>query len=231
MALSFASLTSCEKVFGIKPSKEVTTEVRAVSGFNSIDIDGALDVEITYAPGTESCSVKANSNLQEYILTEVNSGTLKIKRKENVRILPGETIYIYVTASQLNHLDLSGASSAKFSNQLTENTVKLVLSGASELEGTLGVNTLEIDASGASELNLAGTIGGGTVKLSGASELEDYDCAFQNLNIDLSGASAAQLTVNGTLNVKASGASALKYKGNALIGDMDVSGGSEVNKQ
>lgn len=230
VGLSIA-LTACEKVFGVKPSKSVTTETRSVSGFNSIDVSGALDVELTWSPGTEACSVKANSNLHQYIITEVNSGTLYIRRKEKVKILPGENVHIYVTVSDLNNVRLSGASTASLVNSLGSSTVSFLLSGASKLSGPLQVQNLLLSASGASDFDLTGKAGYASMGLSGASEFSGFGFACDTLDAILSGASEAKITVYNLLNVEASGASSLKYTGNAVIGDLKLSGSSEVTKQ
>ena len=53
----------------------------------------------------------------------------------------------------------------------------------------------------------------------------------KELFIDLSGASDAYLTVTELIDIKASGASSLKYKGDALIDHKDLSGASEIIKK
>ena len=65
----------------------------------------------------------------------------------------------------------------------------------------------------------------------GASTLSDFDMVVQDkANIRLSGASNANLTINGTIDISASGASNLRYKGTGSITDIDLSGASQVIK-
>jgi hypothetical protein len=51
-----------------------------------------------------------------------------------------------------------------------------------------------------------------------------------NANLQLSGASNASLTVNGTINLSASGASIFTYKGTAVVNQLDLSGASQIVK-
>ena len=223
------ALGSCKK--SVKPSNDITTEIRPVSGFTAIDVSEAMDVEIMHIPGTEQVVVEANSNLHKYIITEVVSGTLFIHREDNVNFKPGAKIKVYVTASTVNDLEISGASNVQLTNQLTMNGLGLDISGASHLSGGIDVGTVSMEISGASTVDLFGVATNVTADVSGASLLKDYNLVIENLTIDLSGASTASLTVNGLMNITASGASTLNYKGDGLIGDLNLSGASSVNKQ
>jgi hypothetical protein len=223
------TLGSCHKET-VKPSSQVTTEVRNLTGFSRIDVEDALNVEIIHIPGSEQVVVETNANLHPYIITDVVSGTLFIHRKENVNIKPGATIAIYVTASELSGLEISGASIVQLMNQLTTSNLGLNISGASVMKGNINAATAQLDLSGASSVNLSGVAYSVDAELSGASTLNDFDFSIENLDINLSGASNASLTINGLINVTASGASSLNYKGDGLIEDLNLSGGSSVNK-
>mgnify|MGYP001070942839 CR=1 FL=1 len=69
------ALSSCRKET-VKPSTQITTEVRNLTGFSRIDVEDALMVEIIHIPGSEQVVVETNANLHPYIITEVVSGTL-----------------------------------------------------------------------------------------------------------------------------------------------------------
>ncbi len=225
LSLTFGS---CEK--SVKPSDDVTTETRELSGFTSIDVSEAMEVDILFVPGTEQVVVEANSNLHQYVVTEVVGNKLSIHRKGNVKIKPGATIRVYVTASVLNELEVSGASNVEFVNQVQSNSLNLEISDASQFGGSCSSNQVSLKIDGASNVHMSGATQTLTADVSGASSLFDYDFISENLNIDLSGASSASLTVNGVLNVDASGASVLNYKGSGLIQDLKLSGSSTVNK-
>ena len=60
--------------------------------------------------------------------------------------------------------------------------------------------------------------------------IKDYGLETDHLNAELSGASNVSLTINEEIDIEASGASILKYKGNAVITNQDLSGASSVKK-
>jgi hypothetical protein len=58
----------------------------------------------------------------------------------------------------------------------------------------------------------------------------NYDFNTDYLNINLTGASHASLTVTKKLDVSASGASVLRYKGPGIVNSQNLSGGSQLMK-
>lgn len=228
IALAFV-VTSCKK--GIKPNDDITIETRQLSGFTKLDVSDALDIEVSFT-NQEEVVVEANSNLHEYILTDVVNGTLKIRLKNNVRIKSGSEIKIYVSALALESLLIEDASRVEFTNDATATDFDLDLSGASTFQGGLTADNLNLKASGASRIELWGSAVSAEIEASGASNIGDFAFLISNyLEIDLSGASKAEFTVDGTMDIKVSGASRFNYKGNGVIDDLETSGSSSVNKQ
>lgn len=220
---------SCKKE-NVKPSSTITTETRSITGFDALDVSDAIDVEVTFDPNVESVVVEANSNLHQYILTDVVSGRLKIRIKNNVRFKSGAKIKVFVSTELLDEVGISGASRVEFTNELVTSFLDLDISGASTFQGGMTVTDFEAEASGASNIEIWGSSNASKMDLSGASKITDEDFAMNDLDIDLSGASRATLTVNGVMNISASGASSLDYYGTGLINNLESSGASSINK-
>jgi len=106
-------------------------------------------------------------------------------------------------------------------------------SGASRIDSDceLLLNQGSFEASGASHLNFFGSVINCNVKLSGASRFEGFDFTAITLDCELSGASRMEITCEGAMKVKASGASKVLYKGNCVITSIETSGASEVIKK
>lgn len=79
-------------------------------------------------------------------------------------------------------------------------------------------------------MNFFGSVINCNVKLSGASRFEGFDFTAITLDCELSGASRMEITCEGAMKVKASGASKVLYKGNCVITSIETSGASEVIK-
>jgi len=108
--------------------------------------------------------------------------------------------------------------------------VNISLSGASFLTGEIKANSITAYLDGASNASLNGIINNINVNASGASLLSTFTMITQDARLQLSGASQTSLTVNGNIDLVASGASVLTYKGTASISHLDLSGASQIVK-
>lgn len=227
LAVLAVASTSCKK---IKGSNTITTEVRAVSNFTQVEVEDAFEVYVTYSPTQELVEVEAPDNLHEFIEANVVAGKLKLHFKHNKRISTKTPVKVHITTTQLDHFDLSGASSVVLNNQLVASNFELDMSGASNFEGEVNVTHGDIELSGASTAKVNGTAMNAFVDLSGASTLRKYEFEIETLDVKLSGASTAFLTILNSMSVELSGASTLNYKGDPVITQINTSGASNINK-
>ena len=221
--------TACRFLGGERISGDghVVSQQRNTTGFNSIDISGAMKVHIKQ-DATASVRVETDQNLMEYIEIFNDDNTLVIKQKNGVNLDPSKDIVIYVTAPLFKDIDVSGASHIIGDGPITANDeLGINVSGASDVNLEVNVPKLRSELSGSSHLNLKGKTALFSVKASGASGIKGYDLVTDNAELDLSGASDAEVNATEKLNVEASGASRVLYKGKPSI-SQNSSGASEV---
>jgi hypothetical protein len=96
--------------------------------------------------------------------------------------------------------------------------------------GNLQAVNVVADLSGASVMNISGSADIFEIEASGASVCKDYGFEVKKLEAQISGASNMSITVEDEINIEASGASSLKYKGNATIKSQNLSGASSIRK-
>lgn len=218
--------SSCRKK-NLKASPTITTETRQVGTYDGVDVSNAIKVE--YTTGINNgVEVEANENLHSVIITEVKSGRLVVKLKNNTSVRGDVSITVRISNPSLNEIDLSGASLFYIQDQLTSTDLVMDCSGASQLHGNVLIDNLNIDMSGASKVDITGTANSLRADISGASNFDDFLLTIDNMYLDISGASQAEFTVNSILEVEASGASMIEYKGNPTISKLDLSGGSSL---
>jgi len=90
-------------------------------------------------------------------------------------------------------------------------------------------NQFDLILSGASILNISGSTKYFNAEVSGASNLNTYDYYAEDVDANVSGASKAKIFADVKLNVTASGASTVFYRGNPIL-VKNVSGASTVRK-
>jgi len=228
--LVFAS--SCREIAGrrVRGSGHIISENRTASGFNSIDVSGAIDVYIKQ-DSTTSVKVEADDNILEYIEVHTEGSTLQIYTEGNIRLKPSNKIKIYVTNPEYKDLQVSGASSIRSENEITSPDVLHVdLSGASEGRLELNAPKVSVNLTGASNANIRGKTKDFEGSASGASEIRGFDLLTENADVDASGASSIEVFASVKIAGQASGASSVNYKGNAQA-NVEKSGASSVNKK
>ena len=228
--LLFAS--GCREMAGrrVRGSGNIKTENRNETGFNSIDVSGAIDVYVKQ-DSTTSVKVEADDNILEFIEVHTDGSTLEIHTEGNIRLKPSHKIKVYVSNPEYKDLRVSGASNIYSENEITSpDALNGEISGASE--GRLEVNApkVSVNLTGASNANIKGKTKDFEGGASGASEIRGFDLLTENAEVDASGASNIEIYASVKIGGQASGASSVNYKGNAQS-SVEKSGASSVNKK
>ena len=228
--LMFAS--SCREIAGrrVKGSGNITTENRSVSGFNSIDVSGAIDVYVKQDSST-SVKVEADDNILEYIEVHTSGSTLEIYTEHNINLRLSHKIKVYVSNPEYRDLRASGASSLHTENEISSSdALDIELSGSSIGKLELNAPKVSVNLSGASNADIRGKTKDFDGGASGASEIRGFDLLTENAEVEANGASHIEVFASVKLQGHASGASSVNYKGNAQV-SVDKSGASSVNKK
>ncbi|HMO63367.1 MAG TPA: head GIN domain-containing protein [Ferruginibacter sp.] len=217
--------------------KTVITDANVVArtlngSFTAIKVSGSIDLYLSQSD-TESAAVSAGDEEQrENIKTVVENGTLRIYYKGNSMFKwKNHSLKVYVSFKKLEQLTISGASAVQVTGAIETGYLSVNCSGASTFKSVVKADELHIDLSGASDTRISGVAGSLKVVCSGASDLKGYDLLADSCDAKASGASSIKVTVNKEINVRASGASSILFKGDAVIRDMHSSGASTVSRK
>ena len=223
--------TSCEKDNYITPNGNVTTISKTLSGYNELEVSDQFTVYITFSDTIESIEVEANANLHAHINVFRLNDRLIINLDNEVNITNGNAVLnIYITTKELDAFYGVGAASIELQNTLTVNNLEIELTGASNFNGTVAVDQLNSKLTGASNLSLTGSSNSFEIDAKGGSNLKEFDFETNFLFADLEGGCNLYLTVQSELDVNANGASNVYYKGNGVIIQQHLSGGSQIVK-
>lgn len=230
---SLIILSSCHYFHGerIKGDGNVTRQARNVSNFTGIDVSGGIDVYVRQDSSGYSVNVEIDNNLQPYILVSESGGILQIRQTENTSLnTTKDRIMVYVSGPAFKKLEASGACKIISEGMLTSgDAFDINLTGASDAGIELKSPAVTVDLTGASTITLKGETKDLRIEGSGASHIKCFELLAENVDINLSGACSAEVFASVKLNADASGASNVRYKGNAAV-TKDDSGASSVKK-
>ena len=225
-------VSSCSYIGGkhVRGNGNITTKEHRVGQFHSVEVGGAIHVNVRQDSVMQPVKVETDENLQALVEIYESNGVLHIMPEDHINLDPTRSVTVYVAAPQFRGLAASGASRIRGENKLISNeTFDLGASGASELELDLKAPRVNAETSGASNITLAGETKELRLEGSGASHFKCMDLLTENTRVGISGASSADVFASVKLDVEASGASGVKYRGSASV-SQDVSGASSVKK-
>lgn len=227
--LLFASLAFAQKTMITDANAEQRT---LSSSFNAIKISGGIDLYLSQYE-TESIAVSASEDqYRDRIKTVIENGTLRIYYDgDKIWSTGSKKLKAYVSFKNLENLMASGASDVVVTGAISVPVLRIDCSGASDFKGAVKVDKLTIELSGASDAKISGSASEVSIKSSGASDVKGYDLVTESCTARASGASDINITVNKELNVHASGASDVFYKGTGVIRDIHSSGASTVARK
>ncbi len=226
----FAILTVHSNAQTVINDKNV--QVRNVSSFSALKVSGGIDVYLSQS-NEEAVAVSASDEeYRDEIKTEVKDGVLNIYfDNHSFKFLKNRQLRAYVSFKTLESIEGSGATEFIINGTFTANSVKIKLSGASDMKGTVNFTNAQLDLNGASTMKISGNVQNIKIEASGASDLKNYNLVVDNCIAQLSGASDVKITVNKSISARASGASNLDYKGTAERREVSTSGASNVSQR
>ena len=227
----FLVLSSCSNFLGkrIRGNGKITTESRTASAFTGVKVSGAIDLYVSNGAAT-AIRVDADENLMKYIVVENDGDMLEVRTKNGVNLKPSRAIRVYISAPAFTSLEASGASDIYSESKiLSQGSLRIELSGASDAKLELNAPKVDVDVSGACSVTLKGETRDFTVEGTGSTDIKCYELMAENTKVDISGAGNAQVYASVKLDVDVSGAADVKYKGNAVV-SQQISGAGSVKK-
>ena len=211
-----------------KTINDANAQKRNVSGFHAIEVSGGIDLYLSQ--GEEAVAVTAaKTEYRDKIITEVKDGVLKIWfdwKNSSKFEWSNRKMKAYVSFKNIDRLEGSGGSDINVDGSIKVAKLEMEISGGSDFDGKVETSELEIQASGGSDVRISGKATRLAIDASGGSDFKGYDLASDICNVEASGGSDVQVTVNKELSANASGGSDVYYKGTGLIRDLKTSSSS-----
>ncbi|WP_373057436.1 head GIN domain-containing protein [Zunongwangia sp. H14] len=214
----------------VKGNGKMVTEERSTSNYDEVQLVGSMDVELI--SGSEGrLKVEAESNLQEYILTEVEGGKLKISVKKGVELRPSgnNEIKITVPFEELEEVSVTGSGDLWNSDKITASEFAAFLTGSGDLNLHLDVQDLKGSITGSGDIVMEGTAGHFECKVTGSGDFEAFNLKANTVEATVSGSGDLMVYASEKLTARVSGSGDITYKGKPAKEDFKVSGSGSVS--
>ena len=196
------------------PAAATPGEVRDVSGFTAIQLQGVGQMQIVQGD-QEYLTIDAEEKVLNRISSEVRNGTLVIEPARDFRT--DQPIVYYIGVQALGNLSVSG-SGAAVADTLTTDELILDARGTSTISiASLTATALQATLAGNSRVSLGGTVERQDVTLQGTSVYDAGQLDSAEATVTASDTAQAVVHVNATLTATASGVAKIVYSGDAAV--------------
>lgn len=234
LSLVVAFTVSCSAQWGkkIKGNGDTVTIDRNVGDYDQIALAGWFDVDLV--DGKEGkLSLKGESNLLEYVTTEVIDGKLTIKVEKGVDLKPSsweEGIRITIPVESITSLALSGSGDIVGKKTIKTDNFKTSMSGSGDITIEVEANSIEASMSGSGDITLSGRTSNFDATISGSGDIKAYELEADNVEATVSGSADIKVTANKMLKARVSGSGDIHYRGNPEKVDTKTSGSGDISK-
>lgn len=222
-----ALLAACSIPFNtIVGSGKMVSEAREVSGFDAVALSGGGDLTIIQGEN-EGLTIQAEDNLLPALTSEVRGGTLYLRTRDGVNVMPNKGIQYTLHVKNLRAVDISGSESVS-ADQLATAGLIVNLSGSGR--GNLSqvdAQSLNVRISGSGRFDLSGQVDSLDITISGSGKFDAGDLQTRQTQFTISGSGSATLWVEENLSSHISGSGRISYDGSPTI-SQSVSGSGSM---
>lgn len=208
------------------PRQETEREYTVVD-FDRLEMGSGFHIDVEHG-NFFSVSVRGDRRNIDDLIVEKQGSTLVIRYRD-FRERRHDT-FIDITMPELRSVNFSGGSESQVYDFQEAAALDVHLSGGSVCQLEVDAASISTNLSGGSYLSIRGTGQHLDADVSGASALKAFHFPVTRADIELSGASDAEVTVSNELNIVATGASHLAYRGNPVV-TSDVSDSSSAHQE
>ncbi|MGB5941974.1 MAG: head GIN domain-containing protein [Leeuwenhoekiella sp.] len=233
---SLLLVISCQAQWGktVKGNGDMTTETREVNDYESIHVAGSLNVVLT--EGTEgTISVRADENLQEYIIVETKGNSLSIKVEDgyNLKSSSGNKLLITVPVEAIEAVNLAGSGDVVGKFLIRADSFSTAAAGSGDIKLELEAQKIKSSVAGSGNLTLSGSCRDFKVSVAGSGNIDARSLVVSGeIKGSVAGSGDIELNCdNCTLKASISGSGDITYSGNAAGTSTSVVGSGSLTKR
>lgn len=208
-------------------------ETRNVSDFTGVKM--AVPGNLYLKQGNkQEVIIEASDDILERIETEVRGGNLVIKEESNWSWKWWKSnmgkINIYITATTIDYLSVSGSGNMETQNTIKADDVGLAISGSGNMDLDLQAEDLDSRISGSGNMKLRGTADSNEISISGSGDLRAEDLETGVYKVRVSGSGTCRIYAKSEIDMRVSGSGNVYYKGDPDKVYSSVSGSGSLKK-
>lgn len=193
----------------------VVEETRPVPECVGVTLEGFGQLYIQQGSRTE-LTIRAESNLMEYLQAEVQGGNLVIW-KDGATLVNTYPIEYHLTVADLQEAALTGAGGIH-GNDIAAGHLSLRLTGVGSIEFVnLTAQSLDVEDSGVGDVTVSGAVAHQTIELKSFGNYDGAGLESDRADVQILNTGSATVRVRDSLNATINGSGSVYYIGNPSI--------------
>jgi hypothetical protein len=221
-------LTSCHKQVHKEGSGVITTAVRNVDAFSSINADGAYRIE-TFYDTTTRVEVTTDDNIIGDVRTFVQDGHLMIEMNRDVMTYDYTSLLVKVYSTGYSQIELDGAIDFFVRDTLITNSLTYQHDGSGNGSILFNGNTLSVKINGTGDMKAYGSADNAAYSINGSGEINGIQLLAINATASIDGSGKIYVNCAGILNANIDGSGDIYYTGGAQV-NTDINGSGSVSQ-
>lgn len=212
----------------IKGNGNVTTRTVNTQDYDGVKVIGSLDVHLER--GHEGAiTVTTDSNIQDFIIVEVENNQLKLRVKKNINISTSKGVNITVPFETISEVSLTGSGDVDTKHTIESDSFSTFITGSGDV--TLLVNSTNIEAkvTGSGDLTLSGKTESLEAKVTGSGDFEGKNLSAKNTQAYVSGSGDITVAASKSIKARVNGSGDIIYIGNPDMTDTKVLGSGSIS--
>lgn len=213
----------------VKGNGEVTKKKRTTSDYDGIKCAGFMDFKLV--EGDEGkIIIEGESNLLEYIITEVKNGKLivKVENGKNLKPSNNKPLIITIPYKNIESVSLSGSGDVWNEGVINSSSFSAAVAGSGDLILNIDANDTNASVSGSGDLTLKGKTTNLKTSVAGSGDFHGYKLESKNVNASVAGSGDISINCSGELKARVAGSGDIEYRGNPTKKDTKVSGSGSI---
>lgn len=234
LSLSICFITTANAQFwgnkSIKGNGKVTTITRTTGDYDAIACAGFMDF-ILVSGNEGKITIEGEENLLEYVITELKGDKLVVKVEKGVNLKPSwkKDIIITIPFESVNYVSLAGSGDVYNKDVLSEDDLKVSLSGSGDMNLMVKTNNLESNITGSGDIAIKGSTNNLETNVTGSGDFHGFELEADNTEASITGSGDIKVVAKQFLKARVTGSGDIEYKGNPEKEDTKVTGSGSIS--
>lgn len=198
----------------IQASGQVITEERVLGEFSEVVVDGPATLVITQG-STSGVIVEAKEDVLPIVITEVSGDILTVSI--DGCIIGQSNIIVKVTTTTIESVSAGASGVVNSHGELIGQNLDIDITGTGSVNLNLDYDVINFNSGSAGISTLSGIVDDLNIDLAGSTQLKAFDLSSSDCVISAGSTSAAEISIDQSLDATVTGLARVTYRGNPTI--------------